>query len=74
MEATDALLASFVEFHERYLKAHQRIVILQDAAIEGIKHIGVGCVNEESKAEFCRLKQEIEDCLSGMKAICDKLH
>jgi len=74
MKAAQPVVDEFVGLHERYLKAHQRMALLQKTAIEGLLHIGVGCVNEASRQEFKALKAEIEETLDGMNAICDRLH
>jgi hypothetical protein len=73
MKATAKNLREFQDLHEKYIKANERIVMLQQKAIQGMKIIGVGCVNEESKAEFLRLKIEIAQILTRMKEICDSM-
>jgi hypothetical protein len=70
MKATAALIAEFVELHDRYKKADGRMLTLQNSAVEGMRNIGVGCVTEKSKEEFAALKKEIESVLSRMKEIC----
>ncbi|MBN1368861.1 MAG: hypothetical protein JW954_01325 [Dehalococcoidaceae bacterium] len=74
MKATQPVVDEFVNLHERYVKAHQRMALLQKTAIEGLLHIGVGCVNEASRQEFKTLKAEIEETLNAMDEICDRLH
>jgi len=74
LKASDAVIKEFTALHERYIKAHQRMVLLQKTAIEGLLHIGVGCINETSRQEFASLKTEIDETLTGMKKICDSLH
>jgi len=74
MKETEATIDEFIALHQRYLKAHKRLLILQTSAIEGMRKIGVGCVTEESRAEFSALQQEITSVLAKMKEICDKLH
>jgi len=70
MKATEALIAEFVDLHERYKKADKRMLLPQETAAEGMRKIGVGCVTEKSKEEFAALKKEIESVLSRMKEIC----
>jgi hypothetical protein len=70
MKATDSIIAEFIKLHDRYKKADERMLLLQSTSIEGMRKIGVGCVNEKSKAEFAALKKEIESVLSRMKEIC----
>ena len=74
MKATEAILAEFIMLHKRYMQAHQRLMLLQTTAIEGIRKIGVGCITEKSRAEFSALQQETALVLTKMKEICDKLH
>ena len=73
MEATESAIAEFVGLHNRYKKADERMLILQDSAVEGMRKIGVGCITEKSKEEFVALKKEIESVLSRMKEICSSL-
>lgn len=70
----DSILAEFENLHSRYLKANERMIFLQGAAVEGIRKIGVGCITPESRAEFVTLQKEIMLILTRMKEICDKLH
>ena len=74
MKATEAILVEFIELHKRYMQAHERLVVLQTTAIEGIRKIGVGCITENSRTEFSALQQETNLVLAKMKEICDKLH
>jgi len=75
MKATmDAISAEFKALNSRYLKAHERMALLQAAAVEGIRKIGVGCITEESRAEFVTLQKEIVLVLARMKEICETLH
>ena len=74
MKTTEAILAEFIELHKRYMQAHERLMLLQTTAIEGIRKIGVGCVTEKSRAEFSALQQETNLVLAKMKEICDKLY
>ena len=74
MQATEAVIAEFVALHKRYMQANQRLVVLQNTAIEGMRKIGVGCVTERSRQEFSELQQESNLVLAKMKEICDKLH
>jgi hypothetical protein len=73
MKATAALIAEFVDLHERYQKADTRMLILQNSAVEGMRNLGVGCVTEKSREEFASLKKEIETVLARMKEICSSL-
>ena len=70
----DSISAEFQALHGRYLKANERMAFLQAAAVEGIRKIGVGCITEESRAEFTALQKEIALVLAKMKEICDTLH
>ncbi|UCE97607.1 MAG: hypothetical protein JSV74_06605 [Dehalococcoidia bacterium] len=70
----DELATEFETFQARYLKAHERMVFMQEVMVEGIRKIGVGCIQEESRAEFVALKKEINLILNRMKKICDTLH
>lgn len=74
MQASPQIISQFEELHKRYVKAHQRMNLLQQKAIEGMKHIGVGCIDEAARVEFDSLKSEIEITLAGMKEICGSLH
>lgn len=73
MKPTSSIRQDFQKLHEKYMKTNERMVTLQEKAIHGMRIVGVGCVNEESKAEFLALKTEIEQILSKMKEICDSL-
>ena len=73
MKATDALIAEFIDLHDRYKKADERMLMLQGVAVEGMRKIGVGCITEKSKVEFIALKKEIEAVLARMKEICASL-
>ena len=73
MKATPSEIAEFIELHNQYVKADGRMLMLQGAAVEGMRKIGVGCINEQSKAEFQVLKTEIESILKRMKEICSSL-
>ena len=72
-EAMNAISAEFEALHGRYLKANERLSFLQATAVEGIRKIGVGCITEESRAEFIALQKEIGLVLTKMKEICDTL-
>jgi hypothetical protein len=72
--AMDTISAEFEALHCRYLKANKQMALLQATAIEGIRKIGVGCITEESRAEFVALQKEIMSVLTKMKEICDTLH
>jgi hypothetical protein len=75
MKATmEAISAEFEGLHHRYLKANERMVLLQATAFEGIRKIGVACITEKSRAEFAALQKEIVLVLAKMKEICDTLH
>ena len=75
MKATvGTIAAEFKALHDKYLKANERMEILQATAVEGIRKIGVGCITEKSRAEFVALQKEIMSILARMKEICDKLH
>ena len=73
MQATPEVIKEFEMLHEKYLKADDRIKELQQKAIMGMKIIGVGCVDNSSKAEFMSLKSELADTLARMKELCDSL-
>ncbi len=73
MKATESVIAEFVGLHNRYKKADERMLMLQDSAGEGMRKIGVGCITGKSKEEFVTLKKEIEFVLSRMKEICSSL-
>ena len=73
MKATASEVAEFTELHQRYTIANGRMLMLQAAAVEGMRKIGIGCINQKSKAEFADLKIEIEDILARMKEICSSL-
>jgi hypothetical protein len=74
MKATEPIIAEFVALHDRYMKAHERMTFLQTTAIEGMRKIGVGCITEESKAEFATLQKEIGLVLAKMKELCGALY
>jgi hypothetical protein len=74
MKASGQTIQEFAELHQRYLTAHERMSVLQAAALEGMRKIGIGCVTAESRQEFIKLKTEIEQSLARMQAICDALH
>jgi len=74
MGAEKPVVDEFIALHDKFTKANQRMSLLQKTAIEGLLHIGVGCVNEASRQEFKTLKSEIEQTLNRMDEICDKLH
>jgi hypothetical protein len=73
-ETIDEMAAEFEALHDRYLKANERMVFLQAVAVEGIRKIGVGCIQDESRAEFAALQKEIGLVLDRMKEICETLH
>ena len=73
MRATAENQREFQELHEKYLNVDERMLMLQQKAIQGMKIIGIGCVNEESKAEFLTLKTELAQILTRMKEICDSI-
>ena len=74
MELTQSVIAEFSGLYERYNKAHERIIVLQATALEGMRKIGVGCLTEESRAEFVVLEKEINLVLARMREICEALH
>ena len=74
MKATEQIIQEFSHLHTRYMEAHQRMAMLQGAALEGMRKIGIGCITEESREEFKSLKAEIEHILARMREICDSLH
>jgi hypothetical protein len=39
-----------------------------------MKKVGIGCITEESRAEFSALESEINMVLSRMREICNSLH
>ena len=73
MKATEQTIQEFSHLHSRYLEAQQRMTMLQGAALEGMRKIGIGCVTENSHKEFNSLKAEIERILARMKEICDSI-
>ncbi|MFC2005172.1 hypothetical protein ACFLUY_02995 [Chloroflexota bacterium] len=74
MEATQAIIAEFSDLHDRFKKAVKRIDILQSTAVEGMRKVGIGCITEESRAEFATLEKEINLVLARMREICEALH
>jgi len=70
MKGTESVIAEFVGLHNRYKKADERMLMLQDSAVEGMRKIGVGCITDKSKEEFVAQKKEIELVLARMKDIC----
>ena len=74
MKATEAIIAEFIALHKRYIQAHERLMVLQTTAIEGMRKIGVGCITERSRQEFSELQEETRLVLARMKELCDKLH
>ena len=75
MKATvENISIEFEALHDRYLKANERMALLQATAVEGIRKIGVGCITQESRDEFVTLQKEIGLVLVKMKDICDTLH
>lgn len=74
MAVPESIISEFTELHEKYKVADEKILVLQATAIEGIRKIGVGCITEESRAEFISLEKEINDSLARMRTICESLH
>jgi hypothetical protein len=74
MGVSESVLTEFKQLHESYKEAHEKILVLQATAIEGIRKIGVGCITEESRTEFISLEKEINRTLSRMREICESLH
>ncbi|MFC1864781.1 hypothetical protein ACFLYG_03025 [Chloroflexota bacterium] len=74
MEATQPIIAEFSDLHDRFRKAFKRIDVLQSTAIEGMRKVGIGCITEESRAEFAALEKEINLFLARMREICEALH
>jgi hypothetical protein len=74
MAVPESVIKEFTGLHEKYKAANEKIVVLQATAIEGIRKIGVGCITEESRAQFISLEKEINDSLARMRAICESLH
>ena len=74
MAVQGSVIKEFTEVHEKYKAANEKILVLQATAIEGIRKIGVGCITEESRAEFISLEKEINESLARMRAICESLH
>ncbi len=74
MKATQSIISEFTELHGRYIKACARMQILQATAMEGMKKVGIGCITEESRAEFSTLESEINLVLARMREICNSLH
>jgi hypothetical protein len=73
MNVTEQVIREFAELQRSYMEAHNRIVTLQNAFLEGMKMMGTGCVNEKSKADFIASKAKIHESLTRMKEICDNL-
>ena len=73
MKATESVTAEFVGLRDRYKKADERMLMLQDSAVEGMRKIGVGCITDKAKEEFVAQKKEIESVLARMKEICSSL-
>ena len=74
MESLESLSREFDGLRRRYALANERMMPLQATAVEGLRKIGVGCLTEESKAEFLELVQEISAVLDRMRKICESLH
>jgi hypothetical protein len=74
MGVSQSVITEFSELHERYLAAHEKILVLQAMAIEGIRKIGVGCITEDSRNQFIALEKEIGQTLARMREICESLH
>ena len=74
MAVPESVINEFTELHEKYKAANEKIMVLQATAIEGMRKIGVGCITEESRAEFISLEKEINNSLAGMREICESLH
>lgn len=74
MAVSESVINEFTELHEKYKAANEKILVLQATAIEGIRKIGVGCITEESRAEFISLEKNINDSLARMREICESLH
>ena len=74
MAVPETIISEFIELHENYKAANEKILVLQAMAIEGIRKIGVGCITEESRAEFIVLEKKINDSLARMREICESLH
>ena len=74
MEVRESITREFSGLHNKYVKANERMLVLQATAVEGLRKIGTGCLTEESRAEFIALETEIGAVLSRMKAICEALH
>ena len=74
MAVPELVIDEFKELHEKYKAANEKILVLQATAVEGIRKIGVGCITEESRAEFISLEKEINESLARMREICESLH
>jgi len=74
MEAKESVLREFSGLHNRYVKANERMLVLQATAVEGLRKIGTGCLTEEARTEFITLETEIGAVLSRMRTICEALH
>ena len=74
MRATQPIIAEFSNLHDRFKKASNRIGVLQSTAIEGMRKVGIGCITDESRAEFANLEKEINLVLARMREICEALH
>ena len=74
METKESVLREFGGLHNRYMKANERMLVLQATAVEGLRKIGTGCLTDEARTEFIALETEIGAVLSRMRAICEALH
>ena len=74
MESRESVLNEFSGLHNRYVKANERMLVLQATAVEGLRKIGTGCMTEEARTEFIALETELGAVLSRMRAICEALH
>lgn len=70
---TDELAREFKNLNEKYIKVDEDMLELQQKAIQGMRIIGTGCVEEADKDKFLSLKNEINAILTKMKMICDQL-
>ena len=70
---TDELAREFKNLNEKYIKVDEDMLELQQKAIQGMRIIGTGCVEEADKDKFLSLKNEINAILTKMKKICDQL-
>ena len=67
----DELTKEFKHLNENYIKVNSQLLELQQKAIQGMRIVGTGCIDETDKAAFLSLKNETHSVLTRMKEICD---